>query len=270
LANKFRGILILAGLIGLVVLGLDSCQQREYPRPSAAYYVNDYAEVLSAGVTDTIVYNAENMYESTKGEGDGRSQIVIATFMIESIEEVAEYDRTEIYREWEIGENDMGILVLLFFEEVPYEGYTMPELLAVEVEIGYNMEQYITPGQLGQIVDQTLLTYDEWDYNLGVMHLYLELAHVVYRDAYEGVFYEFEYDMVEMAEYLEGYSASSSTDSTMPMTFILYLLSPYLSFDTKIFYGIFALIVFFLGGGLLRNVGGGGSSGGGGIFRRRR
>ncbi|MCK7486888.1 MAG: TPM domain-containing protein [Bacillus subtilis] len=270
MANKFRGVFVLAILIGLVVLGFQSCQKREYPRPSAAYYVNDYADVLSAGVTDSIVFYGENMYESTKGEGDGRSQIVVATFMVESVEEIANYDRTEIYREWEIGENDMGILVLLFFEDVAYEGYTFPEIRAVQIELGYRMEQYVSIGELGDIVDDILLNYDEWDYNLGVMNMYLELLHIVYRDAYEGVFYEFEYDMVEVAEFLDGYSSTSSSDSTIPMTLLLYLISPNISLDGKIFYGLFALLFLFLGGGIVRNVGGGGSSGGGGIFRRRR
>jgi uncharacterized membrane protein YgcG len=270
LVRRFRSLLFFAGIIALIVWGVNSCDDRKYPRPSNLYYVNDYAEVLAPGLIDAIVFYGENMYEETKGEGDGRSQIVVGTFLVENDLEIAEFDKTELYREWEIGENDMGILILIFFRNVQYEGYTMPEIREVQIEIGYLMEQYVTAGEAGTIVDTTLLTYDEWDYDIGIMHMYLELCATVYRDAYPDVFYEFEYDVAEHREYIETHTGGSSSDASLPMTLVLYLLSPNIPIASKLVYLLFGALFLVVGGGVVYNVGGGGSSGGAGIFRRRR
>lgn len=269
MVRRFKSLLFFAGIIALIVWGVQSCDTREYPRPSNLYYVNDYAEVLAPGLIDAIVFYGEGMYEDTKGEGDGRSQIVVGTFLVEDDLDIAEYDKTEIYREWEIGENDMGVLVLLFFENVQYEGYTMPELREVQIEIGYRMEQYLSAAEVGQIVDTTLLSYDEWDYDVGIMHLYLELLHTVYRDAYPDVFYEFEYDVEEHRTFIEDYTGDAG-DASLPMSWLIYMLSPNVSFESKIVYVLFGALFLLVGGGVVMNSGGGGSSGGAGIFRRRR
>jgi uncharacterized protein len=270
LGRSFRSLLFIAGIVALIVWGVNSCDDRKYPRPSNLYYVNDYAEVLAPGLIDAIVFYGENMYEDTKGEGDGRSQIVVGTFLIENDLDIAEYDKTELYREWKIGENDMGVLVLLFFRNVQYDGYTMPEIREVQIEIGTRMEQYLIPAEAGRIVDQTLLTYDQWDYDVGIMHLYLELCATVYRDAYPDVFYEFEYDVDEHREYIESHTGGSAGDASLPMTLILYLLSPNIPFAGKLVYVLFGAFFLLISGGVVYNVGGGGSSGGAGIFRRRR
>lgn len=260
-------VLLISGL-SLILFG---CAKNEYPRPTNQYYINDYANILYQATRSSITREGERLYEVTQDEVDGGAQLVVATFVVEDISKVATYDKTEIFRQWEIGKNDMGLLVLLFFTEETIEEIDYLTLVETQIEVGYRMEQYVTPAQLGQIVDSTLLS-GQWDDNLdmGVMHMVYELLSAIYIDAYD---YEtFNYDMDVYEEYLISNPDVEDDDSHIPLSWILYLLSPFAT-STDRWNAIVPFIIFVLlgGGGLfIKNKGGGGSSGGMGIFRRRR
>lgn len=263
----FRFVIFIGVIVAIVYFAMGA--GNKYPRPSRLFYVSDFADVLTDGTTDLIIQNAENMFVVTEDEGEGRTQIVIATFLVDSLSEIAEYDRTELYREWEIGENDMGILVLLFFTESVEEDITYVHFEEIQVELGYQMEAYITTIEIAHAIDETILI--EEDFNLGVVHLYFELSRLVYANAYPDVFEPFDYDMEEAALYLESYPEGElGWESDLPMNLLLYLFSPFASISGLLTYGGIALLVFFLGGGTIMTLGAGGSSGGKGVFRRRR
>ena len=111
---KLFNILLLASFLFV----LSACQKDEYPRPTDAYYINDFANILYEATRDSIRREGERLYDWTQDETDGGSQLVIATFEVETLDEVANYDKTDLYRQWRIGDDDMGILVILFF--VPF------------------------------------------------------------------------------------------------------------------------------------------------------
>ena len=238
----------------------------EYPRPTEDYYINDFADVLMQATRATITNEGDRLFDMTKDEVDGGKQIVFATFEVETLSEIAEYDKTNVYREWNIGKDDMGLLIILFFMS---SGETEElELVETQVEIGYRMEQYLTPSRLGQIVDDTLYN-EEWDYliDMGVASLLYELLSVVYVDIYG--YTSFDYDMDEYWEYLMDYVPDTSYEPSA-MSTLSYLISPYSSWWDRILALLpFAVFMLYGGGrGILRA--GGGSSGGHGIFRRRR
>jgi len=270
LIRRIRGFLVLMVLIGAIVWFFTSNIGRDYPRPSSLFYVNDFAGALSEGAADVMLFYGENLYEDTLDEGDGRSQIVLATFLIEDVSEIAEYDRTEIYREWKIGENDMGLLILLFFTESDIEGITTLTMVdQVYYEIGIRMEGYLTTIEVDNAIEETIYTHDDID--VGSVHLYLELCRLVYEKAYPEVFVPMEYDMEAMAEYIETYpEGEASPISDFSMNFITYALSPYASWGSILAYGGLGLMLLIASGGALFNIGGGGSSGGKGGFTRRR
>lgn len=253
--------LILLILLGM--MGLFGCNSVKYPRPTKEFYVNDFANALSDAVEDTIVGEGERLYDMIVDEEDyGGAQIVFATFLVENTEEIAEYDKTELFRQWRIGKNDMGILVIYFFMT---EGEAAV-LSEVQIEVGYRMEQYLTPSEAGTILDSTIMVDD--DLEIGTAHLLYELLTVVYCDAYD--YNSFNYDMETYQEYLDTYVSTDDDISSIPMDWIFYLLSPYSSWASKIF-TLLAMLVLVggVGGGVIRTVGGGGSSGGMGIRRRR-
>ncbi|RJX26061.1 MAG: hypothetical protein C4537_03280 [Acholeplasma sp.] len=262
-------LLLVIGGLSLILFG---CQNDEYPRPTAEYYVNDYANVLYQATRDSITREGERLYEWTEDEVDGGAQLVVATFEIENLSEIAEYDKTEIFRQWEIGKNDMGLLVIMFFMPETIDEIDYLVLKETQVEVGYRMEQYLTPGELGNIVDNTLYS-DEWAFDeldISVMHMVYELLSVIYTEAYG--YESFNYDMEVYREYLINNPDVSDDDSHLPLSFILYLLSPFSSSSDRLSAILYVVIFLVLGGGGLavRNKGGGGSSGGMGIFRRRR
>ena len=256
--------------ISFLTLMLFACTKDEYPRPTNQYYVNDYANILYKATRLSITREGERLYDVTQDEEDGGAQLVIATFEVENLAEIAEYDKTEIFRQWEIGKNDMGLLVLLFFVGETVDEINYLTLVETQIEVGYRMEQYLTPTQLGQIVDTTLYS-DEWDdLDLAVMNMVYELLSAIYIDCYD--YESFNYDMEVYEQYLIDNPDQEDDDSHIPLTWILYLLSPFASSSDRLG-AIIPLIVFLvLGGGgiVMKNRGGGGSSGGMGIFRRRR
>ncbi len=262
-----RLILFLVVAIAMAVFAFGN--GGKYPRPTQAYYVNDFANVLMAGTRATIVGEGERLYEMTLDEPEGGAQIVVATFAVTSVSEIADYDKTELFRKWRIGKNDMGVLVLLFFVEETVGDAASLDLAECQIEVGYRMEQYLTPAKLGRMVDDYLLNED-WDYliDLGVVNLLYELLTEIYVGAYG--YSSFNYDMEEYEEYLFNYEGDFD-DDPVSMNLVLFLLSPFSSLWDKIG-AILTLVLLagFGGGSLVGNRGGGGSSGGMGIFRRRR
>lgn len=269
LATRRRKVFSIVLLLGFI-LTLSACKQDEYPRPSNAFYINDYANILSAATRDSIRREGERLYHVTQGETDGGSQIVVATFEVESEADIANYDITDIYRQWGIGDNDMGLLILMFFERYEENDIEYLRLLEpIQVEVGYRMEQYLSPSQLGQILDNTIYTDTYMDLDMATMHMFYEFISAIYIDVYD--YESFNYDMDEYQVYLDS-NPDVYVDDSIPMGLIVYLLSPFSSWSEKLSMLLPFLIFMILGGGgfaVVKNVGGGGSSGGIGIRRRR-
>ncbi len=263
---KIKKILSILILFTILIV-LSACKKDEYPRPTNAFYINDYANILYEATRDSIRREGERLYESTQDKTDGGAQLVIATFEVETRDDVANYDKTEIYRQWRIGDDDMGILVLLFFQPYTENEIEYLELIETQIELGYRMEQYVSPAQLGVIVDNTLYS-DEWyDLDLAVMNMEYELLSAIYVDVYG--YESFDYDMSVYEEYLIN-NPNTSYEDPIPMSLIIFLLSPFSTWGEKLSAALPFLLLFILGGGFIINKGGGGSSGGAGIFRRRR
>ncbi len=264
--HKLIFMIMISGLL-LILFG---CKKNEYPRPTNQYYVNDYANILYQATRESITAEGERLYEVSKDEKDGGAQLVLATFVVEDISEIAEYDKTEIFRQWEIGKNDMGLLVLLFFTEETIDEIDYLVLAETQIEVGYRMEQYLTPAELGRIVDETLLSdaYED-DLDMSVMYMVYELLRSIYIDCYG--YERFGYDMDAFEEYLINHPDVSGDDSHLPLGLLFYLISPFASSSDRLGAIISVIIFVVLGGGglIVKNKGGGGSSGGMGIFRRR-
>ncbi len=259
--KKFALIIKILIISAVFVLPLFACSSREYPRPTREFYINDYAEALLPGTKTLILLESERLYKDTKDFENGGAQVVVATMLVENESEVDEIDRTELFREWRIGKNDMGLLILLLFVEEEEEKY----LISAEIEIGYRMEQFITAGEAGNLIEDCLLN-PEWEGSLdmGLGELYYELITLIYVKAYG--YESFNYDMEDYRTYI---TTAEEDTTSVPMSLIVFIFSPYSSVWTK----IFALLpIILLGGGglgaLFGRRGGGGSSGGYGVRRR--
>lgn len=256
-------------LLGLLTL-LSSCSQREYPKPTDGYYANDFAEILYGATREQIISEGELLYDDTSELTDGGAQLVIATFEVEDLDAIENYDKTELFREWEIGNNDMGLLVILFFVRETIDGTDYLVLEETQVETGYRMEQVLTPTTLGSILDETLYS-DTWeDLDSAVMHMTYELIRTIRLEAYDDDAYVYDMDLFQT--YVAMYPDGETTDDDIGSG-ILYLVLALLLEGDAWSWIIGGLVFAGFSGGtafIVKNRGGGGSSGGMGIFRRRR
>lgn len=276
-----RAILVVGCFVALIVFGVRSCSSHEYPLPSEAYYVSDYAGVLHPATSEFIVNESEALYESTQGIDDiGGTQIVFATFEVESVGDIAEYDKNDLFREWEIGKNDMGVLVILFFTSEEVDEIKTFNLRQMQIEVGDSQLSFYTPTLLNHIYGNTLETHFppdsvgyayDWDLALGVGSLMNELLNVAYGDIYhdpDNVIPQSEFDPWFRDDYLENYTYSSDLNTTDEISLLAYFLSfGGWSADKTLFWAFAALTILAGGFGMLKA--GGGSSSGGGLFKRR-
>jgi uncharacterized protein len=263
---KYHVLILLLGLLTL----LSACSNREYPKPTDGYYANDFAEILYGATLEQIISEGEMLYDDTEDLEDGGAQIVIATFEVENTDAIASYDKTELFREWEIGQNDMGILVILFFVGETIDGIDYLVLEETQIETGYRMEQYVTPTRLGDILDTTLYSDTCEDLDSAVMAMTYELIRTIRLEAYGDDTYVYDMELFQtyVAMYPDGQTMDDEIESGL-----FYLVLALLSGGDIWSWIVGGLVFVAFSGGttfFVKNKGGGGSSGGMGIFRRRR
>jgi len=235
--------------------------KKEYPRPSSEFYVNDFAGALLPGSRDIFFSEGDRLYELTKDDDLGGAQVVVTTILADNEEEADSIDKTKLFRQWQIGENDMGLLILLIF--LP-SGDEMV-LHSTQIEIGYRMESYITAIKAGQLIDNCLYN-DEWNGSLdmGLGEMYYEFLKIIYVDAYG--YDSFDYDMEDYRYYILEYEDYDDT-SMASLGLVAYIFSPYSSWSSKIFATIAVVLMGSGGGAFVFRRGKGGSSGGYGVNR---
>ncbi|MFA5235345.1 MAG: hypothetical protein WC399_00615 [Bacilli bacterium] len=277
-----RSILAVATLVMLIIFGVRSCASHEYPRPSEAFYVSDYADMLGPSVENFLISESEYLFESTKDVPDvGGIQIVYTTFLLESEAELGAYDKVDLFNEWKIGKNEMGILVIMFF--VPLETVDETEyysLTDIQVANGDVMAEYMGTISLEIIVKDTFEHYlptgtptypYDYDLALGVATSMNALLNIAYGDVYDdpdNVVSQDNFVYWYEEEYLPTADVSSPKDTTNSMNVFLYFFSAFGSVTDKLLFGAFAL-AFALAGAMTVK-GAGGTSSGAGLFWHRR
>jgi hypothetical protein len=277
-----RSLLAVATLVLLIVFGVRSCANHEYPRPSEAFYVSDYAEMLSPTVENFLISESEYLYETTKETPDvGGMQIVFATFELETESELGSYDKRDLFSEWKIGKNEMGVLVILYFvpqetlDDTDYYGLT-----EIQVEIGDVVAEYMATISFSTMLSDTVERYlpsgtptysYDYDLELGVATFMNAILNVAYGDIYEdpdNVVSHDDFVYWYQEEYFPTADVTTAKNTTSPMNVFLYFFSAFGSVTDKVLFGAFAL-VFALAGSLAVK-GAGGFSSGAGLFRHRR
>jgi len=263
--TKVKSLIILVLLAAGIVFLVGRCSKEEYPRPTDAYYLNDFADALSGAAELYIVNEGEALFADTEELEDGGAQIVVATFLLEEGQTSADYNRTDLFRQWKIGKNDMGILLMLLYEESEIG----PVLVDAQVEAGYHVEGYAFAYDFDQYLDDAdLFAADIGAYETEkrIMEVYFRILEGVYHDVYNT---NLIWDLDDYDIDYEVYYSESMYDADVSMNFFVYLLSPYADLGSMISSLVVGILCFGLAGGFVKNLGGGGSSGGFG-FRRRR
>lgn len=125
------------------------------PAATSDFYVNDFAGVFSDEEKSKLMTNAVNL----SNELDG-IQVVVTT--IKSLDgDTVENYAYNMYNQYGIGKDDMGLLILLATED-----------RQIRVEVGRAMEGYINDAKGGRFIDQYAIPYlKENKFNEGLISL---------------------------------------------------------------------------------------------------
>ncbi len=208
--------------------------------PTSAFYVNDYANVLSEETENYIIKMSSSLEEKTT------AQVVVVTVNDLEGSDIDTY-ANHLFRHFGIGDktSNNGLLILVSKEE-----------RKVRLEVGYGLEGDIPDGMAGRILDNYMISYlKEDNYDEGIKNGYNKVLEILCK----------KYDVT-----LEGQEVSKESEvsfSDMLLSLLMFFVILYLLFHLRGFW-------WFTGGGNykggssgFRFTGGGGSSGGGGASR---
>lgn len=255
--NKFkrRSIIFFGVMLLLVALFSTATAASEYPTPTLAFYVNDYANVIDLETEQIIVASADRLEELTS------AQVVIVTMNDIGDDSLEEYS-LELFREWGIGDKEKNNGVLIFLDLGG--GYS-------RIEIGYGLEGILPDGKTGRIQDKEMLPYyNEGNFSQGILNGFNAIVNEIYKE------YGLEEEYVGNGPVLSDSTDDTSDKESIPPIFIIIgiiIVIPLVILDFKftggmITYAIIRLIGRGRSGGGSGRSGGGGSTGGGGSSRR--
>lgn len=184
-------------VLALTLFVLSSCSAPLLPR-SKAFYINDQADALLSSTEYLIYSSSKDLYDGYsqktefKNQNISGTQVVVATYM----GAVNSLDTTELFNKWEIGDNDMGLLLLLYFAPNPDDKY-IPLYLGMTREIGARLANYISMFRLEEIFLNTwendyFLTAHREDYDYKLAFFYTNVMSEIYTKVYDSAAYDAE------------------------------------------------------------------------------
>ncbi|MCL2145083.1 MAG: TPM domain-containing protein [Endomicrobia bacterium] len=136
-------------------------------KPYNSIYVQDYAGVLSADISDKINTDSEWLEKNSKAQ--------IAVVTVNSLDGALIEDFSlEILREWGIGDRELNNGVLILVAVGDRES---------RIEVGYGLEGALTDAKTGRIQDEYMLPYfREGKYGEGIINGYIAVLSEVLKE----------------------------------------------------------------------------------------
>lgn len=183
------------GLVLFLLAFLTACQgsPESHIRATEEFYINDRSHILLGSTKWTIYAYGEELYEDSqeqeyKDQNISGAQVVVTTYA----GQVGDFSTTDLFNSWGIGENDMGILLVLFFEKGAEEyEYNYKETV---YEIGYRMSGYVSATRMDQLVTEF---FDDphiptFDYDERLISLYFGIMQELYLNVYDYDSYNYQ------------------------------------------------------------------------------
>lgn len=137
-----KGAIAYLGIILMLCTFLSPLVYAEIPNATNDFYVNDFANVFTSEQRNELVNKADTFAQKHDGV-----QIVITT--VENLDDMSiEEYANKMYNTYGIGKNNMGVLILLSTGE-----------RKIRVEIGREMEAYLTDSKAGNLIDNYAIPY---------------------------------------------------------------------------------------------------------------
>ena len=156
--TAIAAIIIVVSLLTITVSAVN------IPEPKDNFFVNDFANVISAKDEQKMQAQGEALYKKCG------AQVVVATVKTLDGSDIESYS-IEMARKWKIGsdENDDGILLLLAVEE-----------RKVRIEVGYGLEGALPDSKTGRILDTYGIEhFKNDDFSTGLTAVYNSLVNEV-------------------------------------------------------------------------------------------
>lgn len=155
------------------------------------FYINDNANALLNATKWTIYTYSDELYidsnqQEYEDKGISGAQVVVLTL----IGKVGDINTTDLFNSWGIGKNNMGILLVLFFEEIN-DKLVYKELV---FEIGLKMATYLSAFTANSLVDEHFNdpSIPSYDYDLRLISLYFAILEYIYLNIYEYNSYDYD------------------------------------------------------------------------------
>lgn len=256
--KRILGIVAAASIFLLLFVGCGETKQT-YPTATKEFYVNDFADVISAEDEQKIFANAVTLAEKTT------AQVVVVTIEDLDGEEPWEY-ALELGRNWGVGDKEKNNGVVILLSENDREIY---------ISVGYGLEGALPDSKTGRIIDLYGMEYLRAnDFSKGLFEISNAVVGEVYieygLDAQEG------YSSIPTVEDQKEEEPGSVIVSWIIMIVIVAVISIVFRGRGGIFFMPFPTgrgnhrggFGGFGGGGFGGFGGGGGSFGGGGAGRK--
>ena len=125
------------------------------PQPTQEFYVNDFADVLTEEEEKQMLEKAVNLASEELG-----IQVVVTTIKSLEGESIENYAH-DMYNQYGIGKDDMGVLILLSTGDRD-----------TRIELGNAMEAYITDSKAGRLLDKHAIPhFKENKFNSGLLEV---------------------------------------------------------------------------------------------------
>lgn len=250
------------GIALFLLAFLTACQgsPKPYIRETEEFYINDRSSVLLGSTRWTIYQYGEELYNDSQAQEyqDQKisgAQVVVATYVGQS----SDFNTTELFNAWGIGENNMGLLLVLYFN-ANGEEYTYRE---TTYEMGKKMMGYLPAFRMSGLIDDYFddPAISPSDYDQRLISLYFGIMQDLYLNVYGYDSYNYQsfMDQYELNKY-EAYDLLPSDYERDPLPLWAWILIAAGVILFAIFPGRF--ILPYLISGFTGGRGGGGSSGG--------
>lgn len=178
-------------------LFLCGCQSAPAIKETEEFYINDRPHILLNATKWTILTYSEELYDDSQTEEFKEAkingaQVVVATYLGD-----ANIDTTDIFNSWGIGENDMGVLIVLFFTETE-DDYAYQNMI---FEIGKKMSGYFSAFTASNLISEYFddPEINSGDYDQRLISLYFAVMQHIYLQVYNYDSYNYQSFMDEYA-----------------------------------------------------------------------
>ena len=190
------------GLTLFLLAFLTACQGNPKPhiRPTEEFYINDRSNVLLNSTRWTIYAYGEELYEDSQAQEYKDQEISGAQFVVATyVGQPDDFYPPDLFNSWGPGENDMGLLLILYFQQGAEE-YEF-DYQVIDYVFGARMMGFISAFRMDELITEYFNDPEisPSDYDQRLISLYFGIMQELYLSVYDYDSYNYQSFMDEYA-----------------------------------------------------------------------